>query len=99
MKTLFNILSIVLKIMMAIFSIIGVILTVRMVILARPAVEHIDAVADETNDIDPDDEDQDVALTTETYRKFLSDPRVRYNKFVNAVDYCVGKFVTFVGNL
>lgn len=99
MKTLFNIISIIVKVVTIFFSIIGIILTAKMVIVAKPAVSILHDATDSCEDLDPDDEDQDVALTTATYRRFLSDPRVRYNKFVNAVDYCVGKFVCFVGNL
>ena len=99
MKTLFNIVGVVAKVITILFSIIGAILMARMVILAKPAINHVYDVVEETNDLNPDDEDQDNRLMSEAYRRTYSDPCIKNNKFVNAVDRGVAKFVSFVANL
>ena len=99
MKTALKVLSIVLKAITIIFSIIGGVMTITMVMLAKPAVNHVYDVVDETEDIDPDDEDQDSAMMAEAYRRTLTDPRIKCNKFVHAVAYCIGRFTSFVANL
>ena len=99
MKTLFNILSIIVKVLVAIFSIVGVIMIITMVILAKPAVYHVYDVVEECEDLDPDNETQDIELMSEAYKRTLSDPRVQRNKFVQAVAYGIGRFTSFVANL
>ena len=99
MKTLFNVLSIVLKIATIIMAIIGMIMTITMIVLAKPAVYNVYDVVDECDSINPDDEAQDVAIMTEAYRRTLSDPRVKGNKFINTVAHGVGRFTSFVANL
>lgn len=98
MKIALKTLSIIVKVITSIMAIIGVILTARVIILAKPAVDHVADVADEYDDIDPDNEDQNNRIATEAFRRALSDPRCK-GRFVHAVDYCVGMFATFVGNL
>lgn len=99
MKTLFNVLSIIVKIATIIMAIVGTIMTITMIVLAKPTVNHVYDVVEECEDLDPDSEDQDVALMSEAYRRTLSDPRVKCNKFVHAVAYGVGRFTSFVANL
>lgn len=100
MKTAMKVLSIIAKVATISMAVIGAILTLRIIILAKPAVNHVYDVVEETgDDFDPDDEDQDNKITTEVFRRTLSDPRVKGNAFVNAVDRGVGMFATFVANL
>lgn len=100
MKTMLNVLSVIVKIATIFFAIIGAILTLRIIILAKPAVNHVYDVVEETgDDLDPDDEDQDNRITTEAFRRTLSDPRIKGNAFVNAVDRGIGMFASFVANL
>lgn len=99
MKTLFNILSIIVKVLVAIFSIVGVIMIITMIILSKPAVYNVYNVVEECEDLDPDNETQDIELMSEAYKRTLSDPRVQHSKFINAVAYGIGKFTSFVANL
>ena len=98
MKTLFSIISIIVKVVTIFFSIIGMVLTAKMIILAKPAVGHVDDVFEECEDLDPNDEDQNNRLVAEACRRTMADPCSK-GSFVHAVDYCVGKFVCFVANL
>lgn len=99
MKIALKTLSIIVKVITSIMAIIGVILTARVIILAKPAVDHVADVADEYDgDIDPDDEDQNNRIAIEAFRRALSDPRCK-GRFVHAVDYCIGVFASFVANL
>ena len=98
MKTTLKVLYIVLKVVTIFFSIIGMALTAKMIILAKPAVCHVDDVFEECEDLDPNDEDQNNRLVAEACRRTMADPRAK-GSFVHAVDYCVGKFVCFVANL
>ena len=99
MKNTLKALSIVLKVITIIFSIIGAIITIAMVIVAKPVVNHVYDVVDDCDNLDPDDETQDAALMAEAYRRTISDPSVKRSKFINAVCYGVGKFISFVANL
>ena len=99
MKTLFNIISIIVKIAIAIMAIVGATMTIAMVILAKPTVYNVYDVVDECEDLDPDNEDQDAALMAEAYRRTLSDPRIKDSKFLNAVSCGIGRFASFVANL
>ena len=99
MKTLFNIISIIVKIAIAIMAIVGATMTIAMVILAKPTVYNVYDVVDECEDLDPDNEDQDAALMAEAYRRTLSDPRVKGSRFIHAVACGVGRFTSFVANL
>lgn len=98
MKTLFNVLSVIVKAITVIMACIGVVMTIAMVILAKPSVYHVYDVVEES-DLDPDDEDQDVALMSEAFSRTMADPRVKGSKFINAVAYGVGRFTSFVANL
>ena len=97
MKTTLKVLSIIIKIVLAIFSIVGIISTIAMVILAKPLVNNMYDMMDDDN-LDPDDEDQDIDLSTEAYRRTISDPRAN-GKFINALCHGVGKFIILVANL
>lgn len=99
MKTLFNVLSTVAKAITVIFAIIGVILTIAVAIIGKVSVNYVYDVVDECEIIDPDDETQDVALMTEAFSRTIADPRVKHNKFINTVEYGVGRFASFLANL
>lgn len=98
MKTILKILSIIIKIVLAFFSIVGIISTIAMIAFAKPAVTAYSDVMDECENLDPDDEDQDIELSAEAYRRTISDPRAN-GKFINALCYVVGKFILFIANL
>ena len=99
MKTVLKVLAIIMKIATIIFAIIGVIYTAVLIIIAKPAVNHVYDVIDEYDgNLDPD-EDQDRNLTSEAFSRTMADPRVKDNRFINAVAYGVGKFASFVANL
>lgn len=98
MKTALKIMSAILKVGTIFFAIIGMAITAKMVILAKPAVDHVDDVFDECEDLDPNNEDQNNRLVAEACRRTMADPRTK-SSFVHAVDYCIGKFVYFVANL
>ena len=99
MKTTLKVLFAILKIGIFIFAIIGAIYTAVLVIMAKPAVNHVYDVIDEyEGDLDPD-EDQDKNLTAEAFSRTMADPRIKNCKFINAVAYGVGKFTSFVANL
>ena len=99
MKTMLSILSVIIKVILAIFSIVGMIMTVAMIILAKPAVNHAYDVVEECDNLDPDDEAQDHQLTAEVISRTLSDPRVKGSKFIHLVARCIGRFTSFVANL
>lgn len=99
MKTALKVLFAIIKIVIIIFAIVGVTATIVASIICRIFGNHFYDVVEETDDLDPDDEDQDLAITTEAYRRTLSDPRVMHNKFVRVVGYGVGRFSSFVANL
>lgn len=98
MKTTLKVLSVIIKVILIIFSVIGVILTAVMVIMAKTAVNHVYDVIEEADNLDPD-EDQDRDLTAEAFSRTMADPRVKDNRFINAVSYGVGKFASFVANI
>ena len=99
MKTLFSIIATIAKILVIIFSIIGVIYTAVLVVMAKPAVNHVYDVIDEyEGDLDPD-EDQDRNITAEAFSRTMADPQIKGSRFINAVAYGVGKFTSFVANL
>ena len=96
MKTLFSIIA---KILVIIFAIIGVIYTAVLVIMAKPAVNHVYDVIDEyEGDLDPD-EDQDRNITADAFSRTMADPQIKDSRFLHAVAYGVGKFASFVANL
>ena len=99
MKTMLNVLSIIIKIAIVIFAIIGVIMSIFMIILGKVYVNNVYDVVDETEDLDPDDEDQDHQLTTEAVSRTLADPELKNNRFVNAVSCSVNRIASFVANL
>lgn len=98
MKTTLKVLSVIIKVTLIIFSIIGVIYTAVLVIMAKTAVNHVYDVIEEADNLDPD-EDQDRDLTAEAFSRTMADPRVKDNRFINAVSYGVGKFASFVANI
>ena len=98
MKTTLKVLSVIIKVTLIIFSIIGVIYTAVLVIMAKTAVNHVYDVIEEVDNLDPD-EDQDRDLTAEAFSRTMADPRVKDNRFINAVSYGVGKFASFVANI
>ena len=98
MKTTLKVLFVIIKVTLIIFSIIGVIYTAVLVIMAKTAVNHVYDVIEEADNLDPD-EDQDRDLTAEAFSRTMADPRVKDNRFINAVSYGVGKFASFVANI
>ena len=99
MKTLFNVLSIIIKIATIVMAIIGAIMSIYMLILGEVYVNNVYCVVDETEDLDPDDEDQDHQLTTEAVSRTLADPRLKSSKFINVVSRSVNRIASFVANL
>ena len=99
MKTLFNIISIIVKIATIIMAIVGLISTIIVSIIGNVYVNHVYDVVGETDSVDPDDEDQDLALTTEAFSRTMADPRIKDSKFINAVGCGIGRFASFVANL
>lgn len=99
MKTTLKILSGVVMAATVIFAIIGAIMSIFMLMIGKIYVNHVYDVVEECDVLDPDDEDQDVALTTEAISRTLADPKLRSNKFINAVSYWVNKIDSFVANL
>ena len=99
MKTTLKVLSVIIKIILIIFAIIGVIYTAVLAIMAKPAVNHVYDVIDEYDGSLYPDEDQDRNITAEAFSRTMADPRVKDNRFINAVSYGVGKFASFVANI
>ena len=99
MKTTLKVLSVIIKVILIIFSVIGVIYTAVLVIMAKPAVNHVYDVIDEYDGSLYPDEDQDRNITAEAFSRTMADPRIKNCKFINAVSYGVGKFASFVANI
>lgn len=99
MKTAMNIVATIAKAIVVIFAIIGVTATIVTSIICHIYGNHFYDVVEECDNLDPDDEDQDTEITTEAYRRTLSDPRVRRSKLINVVSRGIGKFTSFVANL
>ena len=99
MKALFNIISIIVKAIVIIMAIIGTVITIATTIIGKVICDHTYDVVEECDILDPDDEAQEHRLTAEAISRALDDPRVKDSKFINAVCYGVGRFISFVANL
>lgn len=102
MKTLFNVLSIAIKVITILFAIVGVIATIVMAIVGPIYVNHIYDVVDafvDYGDFDPDSEIQDLAIKVQGFSMTIDDPRVKQNKFINVVSHSVNRIASFVANL
>ena len=100
MKTMLNILSVIVKAIVIIMAIVGAIMSIFMLMIGKVYVNNIYDVVDEYWDaFDPDDEAQDKQLTAEAFSRTLADSRLNNSKFINAVSRSVNRIASFVANL
>ena len=101
MKTMLNILSVIVKAIVIIMAIVGAIMSIFMLMIGKVYVNNIYDVVDEYywDAFDPDDEAQDKQLTTEAVSRTLADSRLNNSKFINAVSRSVNRIASFVANL
>ena len=99
MKTTLKVLFAILKVITVIMAIVGVIYTAVLIIMAKPAVNHVYDVVEECDGIDPDDEVQDRNLTAEAFSRTMADPRIKNCKFINVVSHSVNRIASFIANL
>ena len=100
MKTLFNIIGIIVKITMILMAIVGTIMSIYMLMIGKAYVHNVYDVVDEYWDsFNPDDEAQDMAITSEAVSRTLADPKLNSNRFVNVVSHSVNRIASFVANL
>jgi len=93
MKTL-KVLSVIAKIVMAIFAIVGVVMSIATAIVGTIYDSHLHDVVVESNH----DEDQE-DIISKALSLTLADPRLRRNKIISAVSYGAAKVVSFVAHL
>ena len=93
MKTL-KVLSVIAKIVMAIFAIVGVAMSIATAIVGTIYDSHLHDVVVESNH----DEDQE-DIISKALSLTLADPRLRRNKIISAVSYGAAKVVSFVAHL
>lgn len=101
MKTLFNVLSIIVKVITILFAVIGAIMSIFMLIMGKVYINNVYDVVDafvEFGDFDPDNECQNLAITRQALDMTMGDPRIRNNKFIKAVSRSVNRIVSFVAN-
>lgn len=101
MKTALKAISIILKVATIIMAIIGTIMSIYILMIGKTYVNHIYDVIEECDPLalDPDDDAQDAALTTEAISRALADPKLNGNKFINVVSHSVNRIASFVANL